>query len=85
MANKNKGKILINMCDIIGMTFGRLKVICYARHWYDTTVAGDKSRHSYLCKCSCDRLVVVRRQCLLNGYTKSCGCIKKGRPRKHGN
>ena len=85
MARKDRGKPRINTHDIIGMKFGKLQVLDHAKHWYDKTLGGDKLRHSYLCQCDCGGVVIVRRQCLLNGYTKSCGCLKKGRPRKHGN
>lgn len=84
MARKDKGKIRIDMNDIVGMKFNKLKVLEYNKHWYERTVAGDKTRHSYLCQCDCGNVVVVRRQCLVSGYTKSCGCLKRG-PRKHGN
>ena len=77
-----RGSIMIDMNDIVGKTFGELKVVSYNKHWYDKTLAGDKMRHSYLCKCECGKMAIVRRQCLLNGYTKSCGCIKTGRPKK---
>ena len=82
MANKNKGKIMIDMNDIVGKTFVKLKVLEYDKHWYDKTLGGDRFRHAYLCKCECGNVVSVRRQCLLNGITKSCGCLKKGRPKR---
>ena len=85
MARKDKGKVKINVHDIIGMECGKLRVLKYSKHWYDRTLGGNKSRHSYLCQCECGRFVVVRRQCLQNNRAKSCGCLKKGRPRKHGN
>lgn len=79
MASKNKGRILIDMHDIVGKRFVRLEVLEYDRNWYDKTAGGDRMRHSYLCQCNCGEVVHVRRQCLLNGYTKSCGCLKRKR------
>ena len=79
MASKAKGKILIDMNDIVGKRFGKLKVLEYHRNWYDRTAGCDRMRHSYLCQCDCGEVVHVRRQCLLNGYTKSCVCLKKGK------
>ena len=79
MARKDRGKPRIDLNDIIGMKFGRLQVLEHSRHWYDKTAGGDRFRHSYLCQCNCGNEVIVRRQCLLNGMTRSCGCLKKGR------
>ena len=80
-----KGIIMIDLHDIIGVESGKLKVLEYDKNWYDKTAGGDRFRHAYLCQCSCGNMVVVRRQCLLNKTTKSCGCSRKGRPKKHGN
>lgn len=79
---KHKGRIIIDMNDIIGKMFVKLEVLEYDRHWYDKTLGGDKMRHAYICRCECGNVVSVRRQCLLNGMTKSCGCLKTGRPKK---
>lgn len=79
---RHKGTIVIDMNDIVGKQFGELKVTGYNKHWYDNTLGGDRFRHAYYCQCECGNVVSVRRQCLLNGYTKSCGCAKKGRPTK---
>ena len=79
-----KGNIVIDVHDVVGRTFGELKVTGYNGRWYDKTLAGDKMRHSYLCQCSCGNEVTVRRQCLLNGMTKSCGCLRR-ESKKYGN
>lgn len=78
----DKGKIVINTDDIVGKAFFRLKVVEYAGHWCDKTLGGDRMRHAYVCECECGNTAIVRRQCLLNGMTKSCGCLKTGRPTK---
>lgn len=39
----------------------------------------------YFCKCDCGKTSVVRKEYLLSGHTKSCGCqkgLKKVRPEK---
>ena len=37
----------------------------------------------YLCKCKCGNEVVVYKNDIKNGHTKSCGCLR-GRTKKHG-
>lgn len=54
--------------DIFGETFGRLVAV---------RLDYSKSRTAYLCLCKCGNEKVVMRQSLVNGLTKSCGCIKK--------
>lgn len=82
---RTKGKPTVNASDIVGKSFGKLQVIAYADWRYDYSSGGDRVRHSYSCKCDCGKEVIVRRQCLLNGKTRSCGCLKRGRKKKHGN
>jgi len=47
-----------------GQKFGRLTLISYVRS------------KKYLCECECGNKKIVRSQSLLNGHTKSCGCIR---------
>lgn len=58
--------------NIIGNRYGKLTVISY-----------DTNRY-YLCSCDCGNTKSIRRDKLLNGMTKSCGCIKTGRKNLHG-
>lgn len=63
---------MINLEDITGMIFGRLKAI--------QRIAFDKNHHSlWQCECSCEEhnLIVVDIYSLKSGHTKSCGCLKK--------
>jgi hypothetical protein len=55
--------------DLTGRVFGRLTVTerDYSR----------KGRVSWLCKCSCGASVSVRGYSLLDGKTKSCGCLSR--------
>lgn len=55
--------------DMSGQRFDRLTVICY-----DHSDSGDSL---WRCRCDCGNEVVVRRQNLLSGLTKSCGCLKR--------
>lgn len=54
--------------DLTGKVYGQLKVLSRAKNI--------KSKKSWLCKCSCGSLVVVKANHLKTG-TKSCGCLKR--------
>lgn len=55
-------------CDLIGKRFGKLVIISfYGINKYGGT--------DYLCLCDCGNLIIVSRNSLLTGNTKSCGCI----------
>src|SRR5437762_2841096 len=54
--------------NLIGRTFGKLKVIAEAQH------RGEKRRS--LCVCECGQSAVVGNGNLLSGKTRSCGCSK---------
>lgn len=57
-----------NLKDITGQKFGKLTVVKYVY---------SKNNFSYwLCKCNCDNEIVVKSNYLVQGDTKSCGCIK---------
>lgn len=43
--SKQKGKLLINVNDIIGKRLGKLEVISYAGHHYDMTLGGERMCH----------------------------------------
>lgn len=55
--------------DLEGKTFGRLKVL---------RLVGKDKRNKALweCKCECGNIVVIARNNLLRGNTKSCGCLQ---------
>lgn len=60
--------------------YGRLKPL--RRLPFDRNKKSRSAR--YLCKCLCGNEIIVSKQSLLRGYTKSCGCLYKetrvGRP-----
>lgn len=64
--------------DLTGQRFGRLVVIEEAD---DEIIEsnGKKIFKKYKCKCDCGKYTNVRKQSLLNQYTKSCGCLGKER------
>jgi hypothetical protein len=54
--------------DLEGQTFGRLTAVrCLGR-------IADKYQQLWECRCECGKVVNVRRDGLLKGQTKSCGC-----------
>lgn len=67
--------------DLSGKRFGKLTAI---------KIAGmtQNRKTMWLCKCDCGNLCKVIRGHLLNGHTKSCGCIKTEKAKvmftKHG-
>lgn len=56
--------------DLVGKTFGRLKVI--ANGGLDSF----RKNSVWVCLCSCGEEIKVPRPSLLQGYTKSCGCLR---------
>lgn len=62
--------------DLTGMRFGRLTVI-------KESEKKSSKRTCWVCKCDCGNTAIVAVSNLLNGNTKSCGCIQKEKARKH--
>lgn len=59
-----------NKDDIVDRKFGRLTVIEFSH--------SNKNRIQYYrCKCDCGNETITRKSNLLNGTTKSCGCLQK--------
>ena len=56
----------------VGRVVGQLTVLAILPQDYH------KDRKTrYLCRCTCSKEVVVRRETLLNGKATSCGCLRK--------
>ena len=72
-----KGKIRINVNDIIGKRLGKLIVIKYIGYYYKNTKGGEKVRHFYMCECDCGNINIVQRGPLKNEIVHSCGCIRR--------
>lgn len=56
--------------DLTGQRFGRLVVIEFIK-------PTDKSRTYCVCLCNCGNSVEVKSTSLVQGHTKSCGCLHK--------
>lgn len=60
--------------DRTGAKFGRLTVLEYA---------GERGEaKTWLCRCECGKMLVVRASALVSGDTKSCGCLCRELARK---
>lgn len=72
--SKEKAKENIDTTSLVGKTFGYLKVI-----ERDLTKPTGHGHNSYwICQCERDNNIVsVARQELVNGKTKSCGCLRQ--------
>ncbi len=57
--------------DLTGQKFGKLTVIKKT----DRPENRPKGSVYWLCKCECGNKIIVSRDCLKNGKTKSCGCL----------
>ena len=61
-----------NYINLIGKKFGRLTIIEKA----DSLFIGGKKRGAFKCLCDCGNEIIVLRDNLLSGNTKSCGCLQ---------
>ena len=81
--SKQKGKILINVNDVIGKHLGKLVVISYAGHHYTSccsmTNKTQRMRHFYIVHCECGTTKIVQRGQLTSEIVHSCGCGRRGR------
>jgi len=59
-------------CPGIGRVFGRLTVVGYGAR------RGSRGTRYWLCSCSCGGQRETLPQNLINGATKSCGCLRRG-------
>jgi hypothetical protein len=60
--------------DITGKTFSRLTVVGQVD---DYIKPSGKRESQWACQCDCGNKIIVRGYCLVNGHTKSCGCLQK--------
>lgn len=64
--------------DISGCRFGRLVAI-------ERTTEKSRGSYKWLCKCDCGNYARIQIAKLINGHTKSCGClVKEGTHITHG-
>ena len=65
------------LIDEIGNKYGLLTVIARSEEHKKKT-----SRAYWVCQCECGNICNVSSKLLLNGHTKSCGCLQKDRARE---
>lgn len=66
----------MKLIDMPGMTFNRLYVV---ERVEDYVTPKGRREAQFLCRCECNKEVVVKAKNIVSGHTKSCGCI---RPKK---
>lgn len=49
---------------------------------YGRLIIVEEHGEKYLCKCDCGKIKEIRKYDVLNGKTKSCGCLQKQRTSK---
>lgn len=62
-----------NLRDLTGRKFGRLTVLERAE---DVRYKNGAMAVQWKCRCDCGNIVIKRTQGILNGKTKSCGCLR---------
>ena len=67
------GRTSKRILDLTGQKFGKLTVVERGPNKYDLS---GKQRTRWWCSCSCNNpmLVLVQSDCLIGGFTKTCGC-----------
>ena len=76
MIRNEKGQFIQNREDLTGQKFGRLTAVEFSHK--------NKSRKTYwLWQCDCGNIIVARTDCVKNGSTQSCGCLKKEQDEKN--
>lgn len=63
--------------DLTGMTFGKLYVVRQANPDEGTEAIRRKNDPVYLCRCTCGREKIIRRNHLVSGQITSCGCTRQ--------
>jgi hypothetical protein len=59
-----------------GQRFGRLKLI------RDLGIIDSNRSHAWECVCDCGEKVITRKNSLVQGFTRSCGCLRLERIKK---
>lgn len=62
---------MANVIDLVGMTFGRLKVVS------KNDIKGNRRQVRWNCICVCENTHTVTGESLRSGKSKSCGCLGK--------
>lgn len=72
----------MRITDLVGMKFGRLVVLSRAE--YGVSESNGKRYSRWNCVCDCGNFVTVRQHSLIQGNTKSCGCLSLDSRRERG-
>src|SRR3990167_4696023 len=60
---------MTKLIDIIGQKYGKLTVLCREKNGGNTT--------RWKVRCECGNETIAQKGNLLNGHTRSCGCLKR--------
>lgn len=63
--------------DFLGKKYGRLTIIRTPESKKTESNSGVTTRKYVLCRCECGNEKVISLTLVINGKTKSCGCLKK--------
>lgn len=63
------------MVDLTGLVVNRLTVLGPGPDY--NPPGGGPAIHRWYCRCECGNITLVQAAALMNGKTKSCGCIRK--------
>lgn len=72
----------IDINDIVGKKFNKLLVLSF-NHSKPHPNPTKGQFYFYKCQCECGKITIVKRERIINGITKSCGCINN-RATTHG-
>jgi hypothetical protein len=72
---RSRERLLGHFRDLSSMQFGGLKVLPRCDGNPRIEQEPHRCRYQWLCKCECGEEVWIRSFRLLNGHTRSCGCL----------
>lgn len=71
----------MSVTDRVGEVYGRLTVISRGPNHVEPSGA---TRATWVCKCECGGTITTVGKSLARGLTRSCGCLLREKPIKHG-
>ena len=69
--------MIFNPLDIIGKKYGNLFVQQFTESHPKNPYKTGRIEYFYICQCKCGKLHKAKRNNLITGHTKSCGCLRK--------
>ena len=73
----------INYEDMVGRKFGKLTVLGFFKKDVPTKNRPNQKIVYFKCECECGNIKEIMAKSVLNGDTKSCGCLKRDVDEKH--